>query len=90
MTTDEKLDLILQLIKRLERNQVPEVMTVPGCADFLQRSESTIRLWINKKSIPYHKRNGSIFFLKSELIIWIKRGRIMTNSEQLSRLILSD
>ena len=87
MTTDEKLEIILRTVKQLERNQVPEIMTVPDCAKYRSRSEATIRLWLSKKSLPCYKRNGSIFFLKEDLIAWIKRGRIKTNFERFSKLL---
>ena len=34
-----------------------------------------------KNEMPYHKRNGRLFFFKSEIIEWIKQGRQKTNLE---------
>jgi excisionase family DNA binding protein len=90
MTIDEKLDIILKMVKQLEQNQTPEVMTVSDCASYLHRSEATIRAWVQARSIPFFKKNGTIFFLRSDLLTWIKRGRIRTSSEVYSELIFSD
>tara|TARA_R110002051_G_C8744325_1_gene499493 strand:+ start:2597 stop:2932 length:336 start_codon:yes stop_codon:yes gene_type:complete len=34
-----------------------------------------------KNEVPYHKRNGRLYFFRSEIIAWIKQGRQKTNLE---------
>lgn len=34
-----------------------------------------------KNEMPYHKKNGRLFFFRSEVLEWIKQGRRKTNPE---------
>lgn len=52
-----------------------EIMNVFDCADMLGRSPETIRKYVTKLTIPFYKRNGSIYFLRSEILNWIKDGK---------------
>lgn len=37
--------------------------------------------WTSKKFIPFHKKTKSLFFLKSEIDVWLKSGRFKTALE---------
>lgn len=50
-------------------------MTVEDCALMLSKSKETIRKYIASDSIPFYKKNGSIYFLRSEILNWIKDGK---------------
>lgn len=54
--------------------QIPDIMDVDLCAQFLHKKPQTIYKYVSKDKIPYKKKDGSIYFLKSELIDWIKNG----------------
>ena len=43
--------------------------------------KSTIYSWVHQSIIPYHKKSKRLLFLKSEIDIWLKSGRIKTFSE---------
>ena len=44
-------------------------------------TKPTIYGYCQKNKIPHHKRNGRLFFLKSEIINWIKEGKQKTTLE---------
>lgn len=52
-----------------------EIINVAECAVLLGKSQETIRKYISKDSIPFYKKNGSIYFLRSEIIKWLTNGR---------------
>lgn len=52
-----------------------EIMNVSDCALMLGKSKDTIRKYISDVSIPFYKKNGSIYFLRSEILNWIKDGK---------------
>jgi len=54
---------------------VPEIMTLEEAAMFLRLSRSTL---YQRPDIPRHRLPGSrqIRFLRSELLAWLKQGRL--------------
>ena len=45
------------------------------------RAKGTIYNKISTHSIPHHKKGGSIYFFKSELLEWLKTGKVETDEE---------
>lgn len=72
----------IQLLRA--QNGVPEeeVMTIEGASEFLKLSKPDIYAKISEKTtpdpekrIPHYKRgHKTLYFLRSELLAWIKRG----------------
>jgi excisionase family DNA binding protein len=60
----------------VESKQVPttgkEVLTVYEAAEFLGLSSSTLYKYVSERKIPFSKRNGSVRFLRSTLLDWLK------------------
>lgn len=54
--------------------QEKEIMNVADCALMLNKSQETIRKYIMKDTIPFYRKNGSIYFFRSEILNWIKDG----------------
>lgn len=44
-------------------------------------TKPTIYGYCQKNKIPHHKKNGRLFFFKSEIIDWIKEGKQKTTQE---------
>ena len=60
----------------------PEILlTVQEAAKFLRLSVPTIYTLISKREIPVMKRSKRCYFLKSELIDYLKAGRNKTKRE---------
>ncbi|MCF2501697.1 helix-turn-helix domain-containing protein [Dyadobacter chenhuakuii] len=53
---------------------VPELLTVSQAADFLSLSPSTVYTYISRRTIPFVKRNGSVWLLRSKLMVWLEEG----------------
>ncbi len=56
------------------RHQTKEILTVHEAAKFLGLSSSTIYTYISKRKIPFVKRNGSVWLLRSRLMDWLLEG----------------
>lgn len=72
LSNENKLDLILQHLQRVTIH--PDIMDISAAANFLHKSKSTIRNYIAQDIIPYHKKAGSIYLYKQELIDWVLSG----------------
>ena len=60
----------------------PEVMNIDKVAALLNYSKSYLYKLTSGRAIPYYKKGGkTMHFLRSEIIEWIKTGRIKTNEE---------
>lgn len=48
-----------------------------------KRKKATFYRYVQEKEIPFHKKSGGkkLLFLKSEIIMWLKKGRIKTFEE---------
>lgn len=44
-------------------------------------TKPTLYGYCQKNKIPHHKKNGRLFFFKSEIIEWIKEGKRKTTQE---------
>jgi len=81
-----KLDTILseigsQTAKSENKSDQEVFMTVAEAASFLRLSTSRVYTLISKKELPFLKRTKRCYFLKSELIDYLKKGRELSNSE---------
>jgi len=46
-----------------------------------KRSKPTFYGYVHEGTIPHHKRGKKLIFLKSEIDLWLKSGRVKTNTE---------
>ncbi len=44
-------------------------------------SKQTVYGWVHNSQIPFHKKPQKLFFLKSEIDLWLKEGRNKTAKE---------
>ncbi|MEQ3665678.1 MULTISPECIES: helix-turn-helix transcriptional regulator [unclassified Olleya] len=59
--------------------QEDEFMTIDELAKFISMTKGSIYGLVHKNDIPYHKK-GKLYFLKSEIMDWIKSGKRETKS----------
>ena len=89
-TTSEVTSLKSQMAELTERLAQMEqrqllnkpILTLSETALFLGVKESQIYKLTSQKAIPHSKPNGKIiYFVRDELIEWVRQGRVMTTSE---------
>jgi len=65
-------------------------LSIEGLAKYLDVSEKTIRKWVLKRQIPFHKIMGVIRFRISEVEKWIDDGGYTALMERLDGNIEGD
>lgn len=74
--------LVEQITERLRStSKIPknfndeELLTIKGAASLIKLSKATLYGLVHRKEIPYSKKAGRLYFLKSELMEWIASGK---------------
>ena len=63
-------------------NNAKEVMNLEETAMFLGISKSTLYKMTSDHVIPFYRPNGKmIYFEKTDLLAWIRKNRVSSNSE---------
>lgn len=77
----EKIDNLELIIKNQPKDPGDEFLTVEEASAFLTLSLPTVYSKVSRKELPYMKQGKRLYFLKSDLIEYIKNGRVKTVSE---------
>ena len=71
----EEVKQIKALILESSTNDgADSVLTIDETSEFLHVQKQTLYSYVSKGIIPHHKQAGRLYFLKNELIDWIKSG----------------
>lgn len=68
-------ELIREEMNSASNGKPDEFLTLPEAAAFLKKSRSTVYRLTSTRSIPFFKRNNSVYFDKSELAAWLRAGK---------------
>jgi excisionase family DNA binding protein len=65
------------------------LLTIEETSEFLHVKKQTLYSYVSKGLIPHHKKAGRLYFLKNELIDWIKSGnkRVFDVEEEAKKII---
>lgn len=75
-------DILLNLSNEPKNeSKADELLVIEDAAKFLNLAVPTIYGKVSNNSIPFNKQGKRLYFLKSELIEYIKQGRNKTNLE---------
>lgn len=88
----KKLDKIEKLLKdksELKANGDEELLTISDASKLLNLSVATIYTKVCKHEIPVNKQGKRLYFYKTELLDWIKSGRIKTITEMQQQVELN-
>ncbi|KAF2342871.1 helix-turn-helix domain-containing protein [Flavobacterium tistrianum] len=81
-----RVESIERMVKQIRDNKPPEDFD-PGLMNILEASKlvnlsvATIYSKVCRKEMPASKKGKKLYFIRSELLEWIKSGRIKTMSE---------
>jgi len=62
------------ILETSTKDGVDSILTIEETSEFLHVQKQTLYSYVSKGVIPHHKRAGRLYFLKNELIDWIKSG----------------
>ena len=77
----DSIETILENLSGYKPPEPDELLTVEQCAEFLSISVQTVYGLIAKKEIPVMKRSKRCYFLKSELLSYLKAGKKKSPAE---------
>ena len=84
---ESRLDHLLQFQTHKEINNFPPILTLIGLVEYLlfkmgkKIAKATIYGWINKKTVPYIKRDHSLLFEREKIDAWLISGSKSTYDE---------
>ncbi len=83
-TIDEKLkELNSKIDSILVQPQVEKPINLEGAAEFLGRSEAAVYTLCSRGTIPFYKKARKLYFLKSELLEWVRNGTQPTRQQRI-------
>lgn len=68
-------------LENSDQDSVDQMLTVEEAAGLLKLSKQTLYRYVQLKVIPVHKKGKRLYFIKSELVDWVKTGRKKTMDE---------
>lgn len=71
---------LLQSIREEENVNSDKYLTIEELSDLIGYKKTSIYGLVQKRKIPYHKK-GKLFFLKSEIMEWLKSGKKATSTD---------
>lgn len=81
---DAKIDNIEKLLRENPQNSKNienELLTIEEASKLLKLAVATIYTKVCKNEIPVNKQGKRLYFCKTELLEWIKSGRVKTIDE---------
>lgn len=79
--TDQITENILKAINYSKTSEEDAFLSIEEAALIVNLSKATIYGLTHQKEIPFHKRGKRLYFLKSEILHWIKSGKRESKSD---------
>ncbi|SCY74409.1 transcriptional regulator, AlpA family [Flavobacterium anhuiense] len=81
-----RVENIERMVREIKSGKItpeadPGLMTVIEASKLINLSVATIYSKVCRNEIPVNKQGKKLYFIKSELLEWIKSGRVKTISE---------
>ena len=89
-TIPQALSKLLEKVESLERSynsnnnsNEDQWFNLNGLCDYLPSKpvKQTVYALVSKRQIPFNKQGKKLYFLKSEIDLWLKEGKRKTKSE---------
>lgn len=64
------------LLNQSHKDADPIYLKIDKAASFLSLTPNALRVMVHKNQISYIKKQGKIYFNKTELIEWLESGRV--------------
>lgn len=82
--TEENAHLIAKMLLKYAReeesSQEDQYLTIDELCELIGYKKTSVYGLVQKKKIPYHKK-GKLYFLKSEIMEWLKSGKKNTSQD---------
>lgn len=68
-------------LKNKFSSEEDEFLSIDEAAKLIKLTKPTVYGLVHQKNIPFHKKGKRLYFLKSEILDWIKGGKCKTKSD---------
>ena len=75
----DNITMLLESAKPAEKKN--DLLNIQEAANFLNLSKSTLYNKVNKRELPVMKQGKRLYFSKTELVDYIKSGKILSEKE---------
>jgi predicted DNA-binding transcriptional regulator AlpA len=72
--------MLIKYVREGETSQEDQYLNIEELGKLIDYQKSSIYGLVQKNKIPYHKK-GKLFFLKSEIMEWLKSGKKTTSQD---------
>ena len=79
--SDKVTDNIIKAINPSTTPEEDRFLTIDEASKLIDLAKPSVYGLVHKNKIPYHKKSKRLYFLKSEILDWIKSGKHVTKSE---------
>lgn len=77
----ENIEKILEKVSSGKTEFENDLVTIEEASSFLKLSVATVYSKVCRNELPFNKNGKRLYFFKSELMEWIKAGRVKTVDE---------
>lgn len=70
--------MLLKYVREEELLKEDQYLTIEEVSQFIGYKKTSVYGLVQKNKIPYHKK-GKLFFLKSEIMEWLRSGKKTTS-----------
>lgn len=77
----DSMEAMLENLSLFKPHEPDELLTVEQCAEFLSISVQTVYGLMSRNELPVMKRSKRCYFLKSDLLIYLKEGKKKSPAE---------
>lgn len=84
---DELKEQMLELKYLMQSDKITQVLEednpldIGEVADLISLSKPTVYGYVHRNEIPHYKKRNRLYFFKTEIIEWLKRGKVKTLEE---------
>lgn len=81
LISDQVAEKVLKNLNPSNSSTEDVFINIDETAKLIDLSKSSVYGLVHQNKIPFHKKGKRLYFLKSEILDWIKSGKHQTKSE---------
>lgn len=97
---DNPFDILMQEFREMKAvvlsdraksfDSEPIYLKIDKAAEFLSTTQNALRVMVHKGHIDHIKKNGKLFFRRSDLVEWFESGRVNSRREAPEDILIAN
>ena len=79
--SDQIAEKVLKNLNPINSSPEDAFMNIDDTSKLIDLTKPTVYGLVHQNKIPYHKKGKRLYFLKSEILSWLKSGKHQTQTE---------